>query len=40
MSLHLANLREFFFWQSGYVNFLVFLFIVEGIYSLFKRDYH
>ncbi len=35
--VHLENLRDMLFWCSGWLPFLLFLFIIDGIVRLFRK---
>lgn len=35
--VHLENLRDLLFWSSGWMPFLLFLFILDGIVQMFRR---
>lgn len=38
MPVHLLNLRDLLFWSTGWVRFLLFLFILNWIIKLFRKD--
>ena len=35
--VHLENLRDMLFWCSGWLPFLLFLFIIDGVVRLFRK---
>ncbi len=38
MLVHLTCLRDLLFWSSGWVYFLLFLFILDWFIRLFRKD--
>lgn len=38
MFVHLENLRDLLFWSSGWLPFVLFLYILDGIVRLFRKD--
>lgn len=38
MLVHLTNLRDLLYWSSGWVYFLLFLFILDQFIRFFRKD--